>query len=312
MVEESQNDIENSLLGQLEVVLEERFDDEALAQLIEHTDFANNLNQKLNSVFGSFRGQFGQQGNAIQALRDEIRSVILDIELVKRSLVSLGQVGVVSRAKIEKDLIRDVFPPGTPRKNIGVTGNDKSTLILKEVNCEERLHLCKAACCRIFNVHLSADEVEEEIYDWDPRNPYSLKKTRVGCVYLSSGGCGCTVYDSRPKTCLNYSCADDKRIWQDFENMILNPNLKQRLSALDVETDVAETAGAGVHEEATEMPIVPQAKPEEQTATTEERPGVAPPDFSELREMLVSPPKNKFVPPPTSGEPPGNGKPAAN
>jgi Fe-S-cluster containining protein len=32
----------------------------------------------------------------------------------------------------------------------------------------------------------------------------------------------CTVYDDRPRPCRVYSCADDPRIWKDFDAMELN------------------------------------------------------------------------------------------
>jgi Fe-S-cluster containining protein len=50
----------------------------------------------------------------------------------------------------------------------------------------------------------------------------------------------CSLYESRPSVCKKYSCANDARIWTDFERMILNDkwleeNLgKEKLSLMNV------------------------------------------------------------------------------
>jgi putative zinc- or iron-chelating protein len=93
------------------------------------------------------------------------------------------------------------------------------------VDCENRIHLCKAACCR-FRVGLSSEDIREGILKWDTAQPYTLaKKANGSCVHLDDGTCGCTVYAERPIPCRGYSCKDDKRIWLDFERRIPQPLL---------------------------------------------------------------------------------------
>src|SRR5262249_48573010 len=80
------------------------------------------------------------------------------------------------------------------------------------VDCENRIHLCKAACCR-FRVGLSSEDIREGILKWDTAQPYALaKKANGSCVHLDDGSCACTVYAERPIPCRGYSCKDDKRI----------------------------------------------------------------------------------------------------
>ena len=42
------------------------------------------------------------------------------------------------------------------------------------------------------------------------------------CSHIDTASLKCTIYDNRPSVCKKYSCANDKRIWKDFEKMELN------------------------------------------------------------------------------------------
>lgn len=90
------------------------------------------------------------------------------------------------------------------------------------VNCSERLHICKAACCRL-HFALTAEEVETGKIKWDLGEPYYIRHESTGCCHhLDPSSKGCSVYENRPGVCRQYSCAKDERIWKDFEKMILN------------------------------------------------------------------------------------------
>lgn len=90
------------------------------------------------------------------------------------------------------------------------------------VNCAERLHICKAACCKL-NFALSPREVESGKIKWDLGQPYHIRTGNKGyCTHLDENRCVCTIYSDRPKVCQTYSCANDKRIWLDFEKMEIN------------------------------------------------------------------------------------------
>jgi Fe-S-cluster containining protein len=90
------------------------------------------------------------------------------------------------------------------------------------VNCAERLHVCKAACCRL-RFALSASEVEAGVVKWDLGQPYHIRQDRDGgCAHLNRETRGCGVYANRPGVCRRYSCANDGRIWKDFARMVLN------------------------------------------------------------------------------------------
>jgi Fe-S-cluster containining protein len=90
------------------------------------------------------------------------------------------------------------------------------------VNCEERLPICHAICCKL-NFALTAEEVEAGNVKWDLGMPYHIRQEASGfCTHLRDEPRGCGVYENRPAICRRYSCAGDARIWKDFEGMVLN------------------------------------------------------------------------------------------
>ena len=91
-----------------------------------------------------------------------------------------------------------------------------------EVDCAARMHICQAVCCRM-EIALSRSEVEAGAVKWDLGRPYCLRRGADGyCTHLDRASGGCGVYQDRPGVCRRYSCANDERIWLDFERMILN------------------------------------------------------------------------------------------
>ncbi|WP_430413056.1 YkgJ family cysteine cluster protein [Kordia sp.] len=101
------------------------------------------------------------------------------------------------------------------------------------VNCEERLHICKGVCCKL-NFALSVEEIEGGKSKWDLGQPYYIRQKSTGyCTHLDENKQCCSIYNDRPKVCKKYSCANDTRIWKDFETMELNTewietNLQER------------------------------------------------------------------------------------
>lgn len=90
------------------------------------------------------------------------------------------------------------------------------------VNCEERLPVCHAVCCKL-DFPLSAEEVEAGELRWDLGRPYLIRHDEHGrCVHNDPETGACGVYEERPLTCRRYSCAGDERIWTDFERVELN------------------------------------------------------------------------------------------
>jgi Fe-S-cluster containining protein len=272
--------------------IDEKFEVEAVAQLVEHLDFSEQLNQRLQRVLGEVQRTITANRTGLGGVQSLLREVVMDVALLKRALTSLGQVGVMERRRIEKELILELFPPRSIPLGSGVVVASPRRVPAR-VECESRLHLCKAACCRIFNVPLVSREVELELCEWDPRVPYTIQKNRLGCMYLTSRVCTCSIYDRRPAWCSDYSCKTDSRIWDDFEKKKLNPSLEKRLAALEV-----RTGGDGVDATNIRHSARPSTNRDEAVPVGEPsvEPKVTPPDFSALREMIITEPEKKFLP----------------
>ncbi|MEA3283178.1 MAG: YkgJ family cysteine cluster protein [Euryarchaeota archaeon] len=94
-----------------------------------------------------------------------------------------------------------------------------------QIDCEERKHLCKAACCKM-SFALSRQDIKEGIVKWDLGHPYMIAKEEDGyCTHFEKTERGCGIWKNRPVPCRAYDCRNDKRIWIDFEKRIVNPEL---------------------------------------------------------------------------------------
>ena len=94
-----------------------------------------------------------------------------------------------------------------------------------QIDCEKRVHLCKASCCRL-PFALSKQDIREGIVHWDLGQPYLIDQGADGyCNHMERGACACTIYANRPVPCRGYDCRNDKRIWLDFAQMAPNPDL---------------------------------------------------------------------------------------
>jgi len=126
-------------------------------------------------------------------------------ERLRKSLVEKG----MSVALIEHETSKYDFEPASP------------------IDCESRVHLCRAACCRL-GIALSKEDVEEGVLRWDLGNPYFIGRAEDGsCVHLDPESRCCGVYAARPIPCRGFDCRKDERIWRDFEKMVPNPKVAE-------------------------------------------------------------------------------------
>jgi Fe-S-cluster containining protein len=95
-----------------------------------------------------------------------------------------------------------------------------------EIDCENRVHLCRAACCKLAFA-LSKQDIREGVLHWDLGQPYVIAQSADGyCSHLERSSCRCSVWSHRPVPCRAFDCRKDKRIWLDFENKIINPEIR--------------------------------------------------------------------------------------
>ena len=100
-----------------------------------------------------------------------------------------------------------------------------------DVDCESRLDVCKAVCCKL-PFALSKQDVEEGIIRWEFGRPYLIAHEDDGyCVHLDRNTYKCTVREHRTVPCRGFDCRNNKRwhVWDDYEKKILNPELEERI-----------------------------------------------------------------------------------
>jgi Fe-S-cluster containining protein len=129
---------------------------------------------------------------------------------------ALGEAAAAVRDELNQQ--GDTMSPGVALRVDAEVATDDFV----PVNCAERMHICHAVCCQL-HFALSAAEVESGIVKWDLGRPYQIRHDSTGtCVHNDPKAHSCSVYSDRPRVCRRYSCANDERIWSDFESMQLN------------------------------------------------------------------------------------------
>lgn len=143
-------------------------------------------------------------------------------------LIAKGIVGI-EEVNQRKDAVSQRLAEQFQEEQIGVrmleADSDKYNLEGGEtiIDCEARWPICKAVCCKL-QFPLSPQDIAEGIVRWNLGAPYMNRKGDTGhCVHLDLESCRCGVYENRPAICRGYSCANDDRIWLDFEKRIINP-----------------------------------------------------------------------------------------
>ena len=95
------------------------------------------------------------------------------------------------------------------------------------IDCENRVHLCQAACCRL-PFALSKQDIHEGVVRWNLGQPYLIDQGKDGyCNHLERSACSCTIHQYRPVPCRAFDCRNDQRIWLDFARKIPNPAINQ-------------------------------------------------------------------------------------
>jgi Fe-S-cluster containining protein len=96
-----------------------------------------------------------------------------------------------------------------------------------EIDCENRIALCRGACCRL-SFALTVQDLEEGRVKWDLGRPYMIRHDEDGyCHHVERTSKRCGIYENRPVVCRAYDCRKDKRIWEDFENRMVSPDLEK-------------------------------------------------------------------------------------
>lgn len=194
----------------------------------------------------SLLGQFAERINRVESFLYGLADVLLEDKLVDQEHLR----ELTARAKKEIQAAGDTLHGGAALR----IDNEEPPAAVG-VDCASRLHICKAACCKL-SFALSANEIESGMLKWDLGRPYYIRQGKGGyCAHLDQEQSRCSAYACRPGVCRGYSCAGDERIWTDFDNMVLNSkwieqNLGERKPRLVMaRMDLIQSAAA--HEEET-------------------------------------------------------------
>jgi Fe-S-cluster containining protein len=167
-------------------------------------------------------------------------SKLLEVSAFSYALIELlAERGLITIEELDerKDQVTKRLAEKFAEKGMGValTAEEKDATgasLNTEIDCENRLHLCHAACCRL-RFALTAHEVEEGRVKWNLGQPYMIRQDEDGyCHHQDRANQRCGIYEDRPFVCRAYDCRKDSRIWEDFENRIISPELENLVTKL--------------------------------------------------------------------------------
>lgn len=146
--------------------------------------------------------------------------------LVERGVVSFEELDARKGATLEK--LAPVFHEAGMGAKLAKSDGDKYACAAEiKVDCERRMPICHAACCRL-HWALSRQDMAEGLVRWDLGDPFMNRREESDgyCHHLDRDTGFCSIRENRPLVCRTYTCETDSRIWKDFAAMELQPDLK--------------------------------------------------------------------------------------
>ena len=167
-------------------------------------------------------------------------SKLLEVASFSYALIEmLAERGIITIEELDqkKNQVNKRLAEQFAEKGMGValTAEEKDAdgdSLNTEIDCENRLHLCHAACCRL-RFALTARDVERGRVKWNLGQPYMIRQGEDGyCHHLDRAKQHCGIYEDRPFVCRAYDCRKDKRIWEDFDKRTISPELENLIAQL--------------------------------------------------------------------------------
>ncbi|PSB17950.1 YkgJ family cysteine cluster protein [Phormidesmis priestleyi ULC007] len=183
-------------------------------QLVQFSDIARGL-AYLHTRVNATAGRSLESAAFVYALIDL---------LVETGVITVEQIDDRKQEFVDRLLQR--YQQHDPGVALQEPNQDKYTFVqTAKIDCENRVHLCKAACCKMV-FPLSRQDIEEGVIRWELNKPYVIAKGADGyCHQVDRTSLGCCVHTQRPIPCRAYDCRNDDRIWLDFDNGVINPKL---------------------------------------------------------------------------------------
>jgi Fe-S-cluster containining protein len=155
--------------------------------------------------------------------RERLSDIAAMVYAVAESLIAQGVLNIEEYDKRRQAALKRESERSRSGEYLPVLANVPDKYALKDlpqIDCDARMHLCKARCCTL-TFPLSEQDLEERVVRWDYGRPYQIGRREDGyCVHNHAETHGCTVYQNRPGICRTYDCRNDKRIWVDFEKRV--------------------------------------------------------------------------------------------
>jgi len=176
-----------------------------------------------NDIAGAFLDTHSRVNNALRKTVETASFLFSLIEICsEKGLISVDELDARQR------VIADRLEAQVRNDGVGVKLQDPEFDKYfftgeVEIDCESRLNICRAACCKL-TFALSKQDIQERVVHWNLSDPYLIAHSSDGyCVHLDKSNCHCTIREHRPVPCRAYDCRNEKRIWIDFEKRIVNP-----------------------------------------------------------------------------------------
>jgi hypothetical protein len=146
--------------------------------------------------------------------------------LMERGLITVEELDERKR-KVGQRLVEKFTENGM---GVALTDGEQDKYTFEssvQIDCENRLHLCRGACCRL-SFALTVQDLEEGKVKWNFARPYMIRHDEDGyCHHVERETKRCNIYDGRPVICRAYDCRKDARIWADFDNKVVSPDLQK-------------------------------------------------------------------------------------
>lgn len=177
---------------------------------------------KTEEILEGFLYSYGQlDKNAVKVYEASAHLYSLIELLVAKGIIGVEELDERKKA-VEKRLSNRFKEAGI---GVSIQGSEFDKYNLKQevkIDCEKRIHICRAACCTLAYA-LSAQDIREGIR-WSLGKPFMNVRGEDGyCMNLERGTFRCSIYEHRPIVCHQYDCHNDRRIWLDFDKMVINP-----------------------------------------------------------------------------------------
>lgn len=217
-------------LEEMQAWVREQFEIEGVAAEVVRLDDARALEKRLRREIELLRHKLVQQTSIV-------RWLLLDV-LARRETSAdepdarNGKLHAHKRRMLIDWLEDPKFRVGLDLQLGRSVGNAQQACAGSLPDCQNRLAVCRAACCRR-SFPLSIDEVRQGRLQWSLDEPFLRASGPDGyCVHLDRATLRCTVYEDRPEACTSYTCEHDEQVWEDFSARLLNPALRCLLDSI--------------------------------------------------------------------------------